>query len=290
MSDSWKLTVSYDGSAFYGSQRQPGRRTVQEELEHALALLAGTPVATVFAGRTDRGVHAIGQVAGCAGIRPDMQASALRTALNANLGDDLSIVRAERVAVDFHPRYDATWREYRYRLWIGAPQPLVGNAVWQRRSALDLDAMAEGAARFLGTHDVASFASGGEGVPWSERASRPRGTVRTITHCSVRRVPPWWGIASADDAGGVEVRVVADGFLPRMVRSMVGGLVEIGAGAQSPEWITELLRERDRRLGPSTAPPHGLLLWRVGYGNDVPDPDPDGRQTMGASVAPQVFG
>jgi len=286
---SWKLTVSYDGSGFFGSQRQPARRTVQEELEHSLKILAGQHLPTVFAGRTDRGVHAIGQVVGCPDLRSGIPEVDLRTAINAHVGDDMSVVRAERVQA-FHARFDATWREYRYRIWVGTRQPLVGNLVWQRRSDLDLSAMAAGAQRMLGTQDVASFAGGGEGVPWSERATSPRGTVRTIMHCTVERVAPWWGIAAADVGSALEVRVIADGFLPRMVRSIVGALVEIGSGTRPPEWITQLLRERDRRLGPGTAPPHGLVLWRVGYGHDVPDPGPDGKQVMGASDAPLVIG
>jgi tRNA pseudouridine38-40 synthase len=289
VSTSWKLTLSYDGSGFHGSQRQSARRTVQEELEHSLEVLSGHHLPTVFAGRTDRGVHAIGQVAGCPEFRSGIRDEALRTAINAHVGVDMSVVRVERVQA-FHARYDATWREYRYRIWVGARQPLVSNLVWQRRSDLDLEAMAAGAQLLLGVQDVASFASGGEGVPWSERAASPQGTVRTIMHCTVERVIPWWGTAAGDRGSALEVRVVADGFLPRMVRSIVGALVEIGSGTRPPEWITQLLRERDRRLGPSTAPPHGLVLWRVGYGHDVPDPDPDGRQVLGASVAPQVTG
>ncbi len=286
---SWKLTISYDGSGFYGSQRQPGRRTVQEELERALEILAGEHRSTVFAGRTDRGVHAVGQVVGCPDLRPGIREDDLRSAINAHVGDDLAVVRAERVQ-SFHARYDATWREYRYRIWTGTPQPLAGNVVWVRRSDLDVDAMASAARLFLGTQDMASFASGGEGVPWSERAGMSRGTTRTILHCSVTRVATWWGIAAGQPNTGIEIRVIADGFLPRMVRSMVGALVEIGSGAHQPDWITELLRERDRRQGPGTAPPHGLVLWRVGYGNDVPDPDPDGMQVLGASGAPLVIG
>lgn len=289
VSTSWKLTISYDGSEFFGSQRQPGKRTVQEELERSLEILAGEHTSTVFAGRTDRGVHAIGQIAGCADLRPGIREDDLRAAINAHVSDDMAVVQAERVE-SFHARYDATWREYRYRIWLGSRQPLVRKLVWQRRSDLDLEAMAAGATHFLGTQDVASFASGGEGVPWSERAARPRGTIRTITHCTVSRVKPWWGVVAADAGTAIEVRVIADGFLPRMVRSMVGALVEIGSGTRQPEWITELLRERDRRQGPGTAPPHGLVLWRVGYGNDVPDPDPDGMQEEGASGAPLVIG
>lgn len=271
----WKLTLAYDGSGFHGSQRQPGTRTVQEEIERALGILGGRAVAATLAGRTDRGVHAVGQVVSCDDLNPAMPAETIVRALNAHLADDLAVVAARRVAAGFHARYDATWREYRFRIWCGPRQPLARTMVWERHSPLDVQAMDDGARHFLGTHDVASFAGGGEGVPWSERHGRPRGTVRTISHCSVRTVVPWWGMAPGPGMA-IEVRVVADGFLPRMVRAIVGALVEIGAGDRSPEWITQLLLERDRRKGPATAPPHGLILWRVGYGAEYPDPDPDG--------------
>ena len=272
----WKLTVAYDGREFHGSQRQPGRRSVQEEIERALGILGGRAVAATFAGRTDRGVHAVGQVVSCDDLIPAMPDATIVRALNAHLADDLAVVAARRVAAGFHARYDATWREYRYRIWLGPRQPLARGTVWERRSGLDIQKMDAGARQFLGTHDVASFAGGGEGVPWSERHERPRGTVRTITQCSVRPVLPWWGV-TAGTGEAIEIRVVADGFLPRMVRTMVGALAEFGAGERPQDWISQLLLERDRRKGPATAPPHGLVLWRVGYGDEVPDDDPDGH-------------
>jgi tRNA pseudouridine38-40 synthase len=132
--------------------------------------------------------------------------------------------------------------------------------------------MRRAAARLVGKHDLASFAGGGEGVPWSERHTRPRGAVRRVVHCDCRTVEPavgWFG--SADGGQLFEVRVVADGFLPRMVRNIVGALVEVGRGARTDAWIDDLLTARDRRCGPKAAPPHGLILWRVGYGDDTPD-------------------
>jgi tRNA pseudouridine38-40 synthase len=285
---SWKLTLSYKGTNFFGSQRQAGWRTVQEELERSLGGLAGRPVTTVFAGRTDRGVHAVGQVVGCDDIRSEFSGEALVSAINARLGNDLAVVQAERVEDSFHARYDAMWREYRFRIAIGVHLPLIAELVWQRRRALDMEAMHAGASRFLGTHDFATFAGGGEGVPWSERAGRPRGTVRTVSQCSVTGLELHWAGVAASRS--LEIRVVADGFLPHMVRTMVAALVEIGNGSQSPEWIAELLEKRDRRQGPGTAPPHGLTLWRVGYGAELPDPDPDGTEVKGASVARTVIG
>lgn len=279
-----KLTLGYDGTGFWGSQKQAGVRTVQQELERALERLGGVAMATRFAGRTDRGVHAVGQVAGCGDIRPELPDDAVRDALNRLLPDDVAVSAVSRVAAGFHPRYDATWREYRYRLWVGDRQPLVERYAWHRRTALDLDRMVESAARLVGTHDLASFTGGGEGVPWSERAAARRGTVRTIHHCGVRAVEPWWG-ALPENGTGIEIRVVADGFLPQLVRTVVGGLVATGMRERPPEWFSDLVRIADRRAGPTLAPAHGLILWRVGYGQDVPDPDPDGRPIVGMDIA-----
>jgi len=258
------LTVSYDGTDFAGSQSQPAVRTVQGELERALADLFAAPSATVFAGRTDRGVHAAGQVVGCDDARPDLPGAVLGRALNARLEGDLAVVAVERRGDRFHARHDARWREYRYRLWFGPPAPLARRETWQRRGALDVALMAEAAGRLIGRHDFASFAGGGEGVPWADRQDRPRGTSRTVLACSVGRVPPWW----TDDTGDgrlIELRVTADGFLPHMVRNLTGALVAVGAGNHPPSWIGDLLAVRDRRLGGATAPAQGLTLWRVGY-------------------------
>jgi tRNA pseudouridine38-40 synthase len=227
MTATLKLTLAYDGTGFWGSQRQAGMRSVQEDLEGALSRLAGTTVTVALAGRTDRGVHAVGQVASCTDIRPGMSAERMLLAINAHLADDLSVVSCERVDAPFHARFDAVWREYRYRIWCGVPQPLVRDRVWQRHSPVDVAAMAAGAAALHGPVDLASFAGSGKGVVPARNALPGRGTVRTIQHCSVRAVEPWWGVAPG--AGfGVEIRIVADGFLPQAVRAIAGALADIG--------------------------------------------------------------
>jgi tRNA pseudouridine38-40 synthase len=266
------LVVSYDGSRFAGSQVQPNARTVQGELDRALQRLAGGPVRLVFAGRTDGGVHAAGQVVSLPDPRPDLDAATLAKALNAGLSDDLAVVGVERRPSGFHARYDAHWREYRYRIWAGTPQPLARSFCWQRRGWLDPAAMDDAARRLVGTRDLAALAGGGEGVPWSARQERPRGTVRRIYLCSCRCLTPWWG---EPDGTLVEVRVAADGFLPRMVRNIAALLIEVGEGARAPGWIDEVVASRDRRHGGGTAPPHGLILWRVGYGDEEPEPGPE---------------
>jgi tRNA pseudouridine38-40 synthase len=264
------LTVSYDGSRFAGAQAQPGQRTVQGELEGTLARICGRPIRIVLAGRTDRGVHAAGQVVSCDDVRPDWTPDRLRRALDAMLPPDLAVVAAARRPDGFHARYDAVWREYRYRIWTGGRTPLARGLVWERTGAVDLRAMQTAATKFLGSHDFATFAGGGEGTPWSERRTRPRSTERTVIRCDARVIEPWWG-PRRNGSHCIEIRVAADGFLPQMARTMTSALVDVGQGRRPPAWIGELLAAADRRAGPATAPAHGLTLWRVGYDDESPD-------------------
>lgn len=257
------LTLSYDGRGFAGSQVQPGVRTVQGELSAALARLFGRPVAGVFAGRTDRGVHAAGQVVSIDVDRDPADPARIRSALNWHLPKDVAVLRVEGAAPSFNARFDAHWREYRYRLWFGQPAPLAEAFVWSSRADCESGPMEQASRLLLGTHDFASFAGNGDGVPWSGRRNASRGTVRTLFASDVRELEPWWSPPRFGRL--IEYRIAADGFLPRMVRSIVAALVEIGRGKRSASWLTDLLGQRDRRAGAGTAPPSGLTLWRVGY-------------------------
>ncbi|MFT4036627.1 MAG: tRNA pseudouridine(38-40) synthase TruA [Thermomicrobiales bacterium] len=266
---SFRLTLAYDGTDFAGSQVQPGQRTVQGDLEATLRRLGGDAVSTVFAGRTDRGVHAAGQVVA---VRfPEWRAGtqALENALAARLPGDLAARHVEACGEAFNPRFDAQWREYRYWIAPGVRSPFWGRYAWLLRDDVDVVRMDAAAQALLGTHDFASFAGGGEGVPWSDRAARPRGTVRTLYRCQVRRMAADAGPGRDVAAEAIEVRIAADGFLPRMVRNITGALVEIGQERQEPGWIREILAARDRRQGSPVAPAHGLTLWRVGYAGDA---------------------
>ena len=241
---------------------------MQLELERAISRLwKSQAISTVFAGRTDAGVHAAGQVVSTADGRPDLIEWQLLRALNAGLPDDLAVQSVERIRPPFHARYDAEWREYRYRIWSGPRQPLVVGLVTQRSRRFDVEAMRMGAKALVGTHDLASFAGRGEGVPWSERSTAPRGTVRTVFAITVDSIPAWWR-AGRGDGDLIELRLVADGFLPRMVRNIAGALMDVGRGFRPANWIEELVACGDRRLAGTTAPAHGLMLWRVGYGDD----------------------
>jgi tRNA pseudouridine38-40 synthase len=272
MAATLKLTIAYDGTNFVGSQKQQNGRSVQEDLEGALSRLFGERCTAQLAGRTDSGVHAVGQVASVLDQRPNLSDARMIDPTNAHLAEDLAVVGCVRESESFHARYDATWREYRYRIWWGVRQPLQRQRAWQRWPALDLEAMAEGAAHLTGEVDLASFAGNGMGVAGASAPGR-RGTVRNIMHCSVYPVQAWWGTAPADGQGA-EIRIIADGFLPQVVRTVAGALADVGRKKRPPAWIGELIQVADRTQGPQTAPPQGLMLWRVGYGNDVPDPDP----------------
>jgi tRNA pseudouridine38-40 synthase len=268
---SFRLTLAYDGTDFAGSQIQPNQRTVQGELEGVLGGIAGTPVRATFAGRTDRGVHAVGQVAAIELAAWGATPLELLYALNARLPVDIAASEATSCADSFNPRYEALWREYRYWIASAVVSPFLARYAWMRRTQLDVEAVRAGAQRLMGTHDFAAFAGAGEGVPWSPRAATSRGTTRSMLRCDCREIRPRIGPGSDQYATVLEVRVAADGFLPHMVRNIVGALLQVGQGQQQPEWISELLAGRDRRSGPVAAPPQGLTLLRVGFAGDVLD-------------------
>lgn len=270
---SFRLTLAYDGTEFAGSQVQPNQRTVQGVLEGVLGGIAGAPVRARFAGRTDRGVHAAGQVAAVSMPAWTTTAGDLQRALNARLPSDLGATAAAICAESFDPRFDAEWREYRYWIAPAVVSPFLGRYAWTRRMELDAEAVRAGALRLVGKHDFASFAGGGEGVPWSPRATRPKGTIRTVFRCECHEIQTGFGPGSDSSATVLEVRVAADGFLPQMVRNIVGALVQVGQRRRHPDWIGELLATQDRRAGPVAAPPLGLTLSRVGFNGDPLDVD-----------------
>jgi len=251
-----RLTLAYDGAAFAGSQIQPGQRTVQGEIERALTTLEGQPVRAIFAGRTDTGVHAVGQVAH-ADVHREREPETWRQGVNGILPADVRVTNLTVVPDRFHARYDATWRQYRYMVWNGEVQsPLVRGTMWHRRRSLDVAAMNAASRTLVGTHDYAAFAGGAKGLP-----EREAGTVRTM------RVAEWTTERRPEAIAGLALvfTIEGNGFLPHMVRNMVGSLVHIGTGDVPVQWIETLLSARDRRLAAPTAPPHGLILWQVRY-------------------------
>lgn len=256
-----RLALAYDGGHFLGAQRQARGRTVAGDVETALCAVVGHDVRLTLAGRTDRGVHATGQVAHV-DLRTTLSMPVVRRAVNALLAKDVAVTQLEAVDAQFHARFDAKWREYRYRVWHSATRsPRYAGTAWHWSSPLDDGALTSGADALLGTHDCAGFAThaqGGATRQW------PRNTVREVYGSR-------WGRLPGDDLDGgtmLEYRVRANGFLPRMARTMVGALMLVGSRQRSPSWITELLVAGERRLGPPPAPACGLTLARVGYGTE----------------------
>jgi tRNA pseudouridine38-40 synthase len=259
-----RLTFGYDGTDYCGSQLQPGQRTVQGELERAIATVGAGEVRLALAGRTDRGVHAIGQVAS-GEVRWRRSSDQLREALNAVLPYDLVVASIEVEEAGIQARYSARWREYRYRI-VEAPTPpaLDRRYAWWRRATLDACAAGDVAARFVGRHCFGSFAAFGKSRRMT--AAELERTV-LISEWRTREYDLGGGLA---DARLHEYRIVADGYLPQMVRALVGAVVDVAQGRRTTDWIDAALNVSDRSAIGESAPPHGLTLWRVGYNNDTP--------------------
>jgi tRNA pseudouridine38-40 synthase len=270
-----RLLLAYDGTAFYGAQVQPGRRTVGSELEAALARITGETMRVTFAGRTDRGVHAAGQVAHCdlATALPDER---LWRALNGVLPGDLAVLRLATATDDFHARYGAHWREYRYQVWNSPVRlPTLNRTTWHLTRPLDLAALNAAVTTLLGEHDFAAFA--GQGLGGGRQQARS--TVRSVLRAEWTALPP----DTPEPTGRiVELWIRANAFLPQMVRTIVGAAVEVGLGRRDGAWLAWCLRERRRANVPAPAPPQGLTLWQVGY-DEVGSPESEvgsiGRDT-----------
>lgn len=241
-----RLKVEYDGTDFAGFQAQgEGLRTVQGELERALERIVHHPVRVHGAGRTDAGVHALGQVVH-ADVLWRAPVDRVPVALNSRLGSDLVVTAAQAAPEGFHARYSATGRTYRYTvLNRKAPSALLGRFVWHRAAPLDTEAMRAAAERLIGRRDFAAFG----------RPDAPgKATVRELRRCDIRS---WRGC--------VLVTVEGNAFLRHMVRAIVGTLVEVGQGRLAPETVATILESGDSGLCPPIAPPQGLCLVQVRY-------------------------
>jgi tRNA pseudouridine38-40 synthase len=239
----YRATVEYDGTEFAGFQVQPGQRTVQGELEAALArLTGGTRQAVDGAGRTDAGVHAVGQIVAF-GYDGPLDGGALTEALNGNLPKDVAIRDLRRAPRGFHPRYAARYREYRYVIWNGPRSPLRERTALRVRNPLDTAAMARAAAIFEGRHDFSAF-GGTDPQP-----------VRTIHRIAVRR-----------QGSEVTIDVRADAFLRGMVRRIVAALIGVGTGRWDDAAVGAALAGGEPAFGGAAAPARGLTLRRVALG------------------------
>jgi len=247
----YALLIDYDGSPFNGWQRQAaGQPSVQAAIEAALGKLEPGPHTIAAAGRTDAGVHATGQVAHCDLIR-DWDPFRLSEALNHHLKPaPVAILRAARVAEDFHARFSATERRYLFRLVARrAPVTHDRGLVWQVQNPLDLRAMQAGAAHLIGLHDFTTFRS---------TMCQSKSPVKTIDEITISQQPL---------PGGVEYRfdLRARSFLHNQVRSIVGTLERVGAGSWQPDAVRDALAARDRAACGPVCPPQGLYLTGVGY-------------------------
>ncbi len=240
------MVLAYDGGRYHGWQRQKRERTVQGVLEEHIQMMVGEPVKVIASGRTDAGVHAMGQV--CHFLtRTGLTPRVIQRGLNALLPDDIWIKEAEYAAPDFHARYGVKGKTYEYRL-LNRPEPdlFQRHYVWHIPMPLDREKMATALSFLKGRHDFSAFRSAGSGN---------LNPVRTMTRADLQ-----------DRREGLFcVVMAADGFLRHMVRNIVGTLVEVGLGKIGPARFEEVLGTRDRRLAGVKAPPQGLFLVRVDY-------------------------
>jgi tRNA pseudouridine38-40 synthase len=244
-----KLTMAYDGTDFAGWQIQSEARTVQGTVQAILERISGEQVSLFGSGRTDAGVHALGQVASFE-TASEHSCEVFHRALNAELPDDITVISVEDASSGFHAQRSARQKRYRYVIHDGNVRDVFARRyVWRWPTQLDDKAMARAAAALVGTHDFSSFESAG-----SERES----SVRTLFAVDVVR-------PCSDRPHEIHIEVQADGFLYNMVRAIVGTLVEVGRGARPEEWVADALAARNRSAAGRTAPPQGLFLLCVKY-------------------------
>ena len=243
-----KLVIAYDGTDFSGWQRQPDRRTVQQVLEEAIASLTGSRSVTNASGRTDAGVHALGQVVHFLTASPH-PLEVFSKALNATLPRDVRVLSVEEKPQSFHSTLDATSKRYRYVIDNGRiGDPFATRYSWYLFPRLDAAAMHRAGQSLVGRHDFRSFETN-----WPNRTS----SVRTVLALDVAR-----------DGDRVTIEVEADGFLYNMVRAITGTLVVVGSGRRLESFPVEALRAQSRAEAGPTAPPQGLFLLRVHYGGE----------------------
>ena len=251
----WRATVAYDGTDLNGWQSQPDGNTVQDFLEQRLAVIFGQPIRIHGSGRTDAGVHARGQVCHWDGGWAHSQKN-LRRALQTGLPQSILVRNVEQVSDSFHARYSVWGKRYIYYLYEGRALPTETRYTWSLHRSLNIEAMRLAASQLTGVHDFSAFSV----KQIKDHASSPIKDLRRLDVIKRDR----------------QIRIVAeaDGFLYKMVRSLVGGLVEVGIGRESPESLAELLVNKRRGNHIATAPARGLFLDRVFYPNYSPHPSP----------------
>jgi len=240
------LTIEYDGTNYHGWQRQVNALSVQQLIENSIEKITGERAKLIGAGRTDTGVHAFGQRANFkTGTR--INTARIPPALNSQLPPDIRIVKAVDVNLDFHARYDAVSKKYRYKIYnAGVPSAIYRNYSCFIPESLNFDLMKEASKHITGSRDFSSFCSSGSLV---------KSKVRNVQLLELER-----------SGRMIEMTIQADGFLYKMVRIIAGTLVEVGKGNIMPSHIENILDKKDRRLAGPTLPPQGLFLVEVLYG------------------------
>jgi tRNA pseudouridine38-40 synthase len=244
-----KLTIAFDGTNYAGWQVQKSGVAVQEVIEKALKNIFHIDLRLHGSSRTDSGVHARGMIAhfDIPRAKFNMVPRKLSLALNAHLPDDIRIISAARVSSNFHARFNAAGKQYRYFIYNHpAMDPLLRTQAWHVPQPLDAAKMRQAARAFIGKHDFEAFAA--------NRGYKMESTVRTVTRCEIRRSGPLFTVI-----------IEGDGFLYKMCRGIVGTLVQVGQNKFAPTAISEMIRTKDRRAAGMSAPAHGLILWKVFY-------------------------
>lgn len=245
----FKLTIAYDGSSYAGWQIQKSGVTVQEKVEEAVASLFQVHCRVHSSSRTDTGVHARAMVAHFEVPKAKfrMSLAKLPLAINAKLPPDIRVMTAKQVGSDFHARFDARGKQYRYFVYnYHALDPLLRHTAWHVPKQLDLGEMRKALTHFVGKQDFAAFAN--------NRNYEMESTVRTVTRCDLKRNGPH-----------LTFIIEGDGFLYKMCRGIVGTVIQVGQGKFSPAAIKQMLKAKDRQMAGMTAPAHGLILWKVFY-------------------------
>jgi tRNA pseudouridine38-40 synthase len=268
----WKLTLSYDGTYFHGWQVQPGLPTIQGTVSHAVHQLTGEDVLPQGSGRTDTGVHALGQIISFT-LAADIPAENFFRALNRILPSSIRVLSAEVVPDTFHARFGARRKTYEYKIFEqrqlngeGAPQPqrfcspFQAPYAWEYKWPLNLDLMQEAAQTLIGTHDFTSFAASDPDLAQRSSFVPTFGAAKTLN--PIKTIYTSTCLRKNDL---LIYRVTGSGFLHHMVRNIVGTLTDIGRGVIAPEAIPKILAARDRTAAGPTAPPQGLYLVSVEY-------------------------
>lgn len=244
----YKLTIAYDGTNYCGWQIQPNGISIQEILQDKIKIIAREDVKLIGSGRTDAGVHAFGQVAHFR-CNKELDVNRFAHSLNALIPEDIRVIEMERAALDFHAQYNAKGKIYHYNLHLDqVMDPFRRLYAYHVLEKIDLAQMQRAASYFKGTHDFTSFANE------AHRGTAAHDPVRTLDRLDIMM-----------ELGGVRLEFEGDGFLYKMVRNIVGTLLEVGKGKLQPEDIASILNAKDRRKASQAVPPQGLFLVEVKY-------------------------